>query len=88
MRLHTVADYWTLRYQGLEDRERNVPHAYLDPAGIPTIGIGLNLQTHGWLVLEALGFDMQDTILSGEASATEQDYIGRVLAVINPQTPY
>ena len=73
MRLHTIANYQTTaRYDFLSRVEADIPHAYADPVGIPTIGVGINLRVHGRLILQTLGFDLGGTVLCwGEAGSAE-----------------
>ena len=83
MRLHTIADYWTQRIDRIEGYEYNIAHAYLDPTGIPTIGIGLNLQTHRWLILETLGFDVRARSSAETRARRNRTISSRFLVVIN-----
>lgn len=77
MQLHTIGNYNQLRLNTLTGYESNIPYAYVDTEGIATIGIGLNLRTHGMLVLQALGFDVTGTQLKGAALEAEQKYINQ-----------
>jgi hypothetical protein len=97
MRLHTIDanDYAdTARYNFLSLVERDVSYAYVDTAfyqqrrtGIPTIGVGINLQVHGKLILQALGFDLDGSTLKGAALTAEQGYINQLLAAFNKEYP-
>ena len=84
MRFHTIANYQTTaRADFLQIVEGFRPFAYVDSAGIATIGIGLNLQVHGRLVLQSLGFDLDGSVLTGAAFAAEQQYTTRLLNAFN-----
>jgi len=93
MRLHTIDNYQTTaRYDFLFFVEGERLHAYVDTAysngtGIPTIGIGINLREHGRLILQALGFDLSGTVLTGAALTAEQDYINQLLNAFNQNYP-
>ena len=88
MRFHTIANYLTTaRTDFLKTVEDFVDFAYVDTAQIATIGIGLNLQVHGRLVLQSLGFDLDGSQLTGDAFAAEQQYITRLLNAFNQQYP-
>ena len=83
MRFHTTftsGTYSEDRYQTLKDQEKDIPFAYVDPIGIPSIGIGINLRFHGELVLEALGFDLDGQWLTGAAYLAEKGYANELLA--------
>lgn len=73
----------TKRYDFLNIVEDEELPAYADSVRIPTIGIGLNLRVHGRLVLEALGFDMSGTVLTGPAAASEVQYVEELIKAFN-----
>ena len=84
MRLHTINDYQTTaRYNFLLTVEGERLFAYVDAAGIATIGIGINLRVHGRLILQTLGFDLGGTVLTDAALAAEQGYIDQLLTAIS-----
>lgn len=85
MRLHTTTDYANDRYNFLKLLEDYKQFTYVDSEGIPTIGVGINLQTHQDLVLQIFGFDLSRT-LTGQADADEQGYISRIQAELNSDT--
>lgn len=88
MRLHNISDYVTKRYVLLKLFEQDIQWAYADPKGIATFGIGLNLQVHGELLLQALGFDLGGTRLMGAALTAERDYGRRLIEAMNQPYPY
>ena len=87
MQLHTISNYNELRLNTLRAYEGNLPYAYVDTEGIATIGIGLNLREHGRLLLQALGFDLDGTQLTGAALQAETNnltgYIHQFLVLFN-----
>ena len=86
--LHSVTNYVQLRYDSIRSEEGYVPEAYVDshqPYGIPTIGVGYNLRVYLDLVLRTFGFDVDGTILTGDAAIAEQGYIQQITNVINAQ---
>ena len=89
MLLHAISNYVDLRYKFLKLVEGEVLWAYADSKGIPTIGIGLNLRTHGELLLNSLGFDLGGTSLRGAALDAEREYARQVMEIIlrNPFSP-
>jgi hypothetical protein len=89
MLLHVRADYQTTaRYDFLQSVEADRLYAYVDSKGIPTIGVGINLQVHGRLILQTLGFDLSGTQLTGAALAAESWYIAQFLSDFGqPYTP-
>jgi hypothetical protein len=65
-------DYDTKMLNLLEKiAEGNVPAAYVDPKGIPTIGIGINLRANLDSVLEWFGVDM-DNLSTADATIVEK----------------
>ena len=84
MRVHVDSNYQTsARYDFLRLVEDDVLFAYVDSGGIAHIGVGINLQEHGRLILETLGFDLGGTTLSDAALAAEQGYTAQLLAAFN-----
>jgi len=82
--LHSTNNYAQERYdflKGVEGRELRV---YRDSIGIPTIGVGINLQESANLnaVLQQLGFDLNGTQLSGNAWTAEQYYIQQIRSAV------
>jgi hypothetical protein len=53
IRTHATPNYEFNRREEIFGAEGIRRYAYADTQGIPTIGYGLNLRTHGWLVLDA-----------------------------------
>ena len=60
MRTHATTNYTEQRYDFLRQVEGYESAAYVDSAGIPTIGVGFNLRAHQNLLLQTLGFDIRD----------------------------
>src|SRR4030067_3130574 len=87
MQLHTISNYNQLRLNPLKEYEADKPYAYVDTEGIATIGIGLNLQVHGRLMLQALGFDLYETQLIGAALQVERHYINDFIKLFNEYYP-
>jgi hypothetical protein len=83
MLIHTISNYVDQRYSFLKLVEGEVLWAYADSKGIPTIGIGLNLRTHGELILKALGFDLGGALLQGAALAAERQYASDLMDIID-----
>ena len=67
MLTHPTAAYDEDRYTLLRESESYIETAYVDPKGIPTIGVGFNLRAHLDVVLEKMGFDLTGTDLTGGA---------------------
>jgi hypothetical protein len=76
-------NYSTERRNKLFGAEAVRTFAYVDSRGIPTIGLGLNLRTHIWYVLELLGFDVRETTLTGVALTVERGYIAQIKALVD-----
>ena len=87
MDLQYITNYQDLRFNLLKKTEWESLWAYSDSVGIATIGIGLNLQEHGELVLQTLGFDLAGTQLKGTALAAERDYADEILFIIRNRKP-
>ncbi|MGD8941542.1 MAG: hypothetical protein PVJ72_19340, partial [Gammaproteobacteria bacterium] len=79
MNLYITTDYQDQRLNLLKLFEGDKPWAYSDSQKIPTFGIGLNLRTHGELVLQALGFDLGEGRLKGDALEAERAYAARLI---------
>lgn len=91
--LHPVVNYTQERYSFIRRLEGyglppNRQYAYVDPIGIPTIGVGFNLGVGVRMtqVLSAFGFDIGGRSLDGQghsdAAAAERRYINRIYGAI------
>lgn len=74
MQTTPTANYSDDRISVLTAFEGDVAWVYPDSKGIATFGIGLNLEDHGELILDALGFDFGGQYLRGAALTAEQQY--------------
>src|SRR5713226_1212653 len=90
MRLQIISTYNQARYDFLKrvegeptDGQTGEIYAYTDSKSIPTMGIGINVQTHFNLALGLLGFDSTgSTLTTPEARLAEQGYIAEIRNVI------
>ena len=87
MNLQLITDYRNQRVTFLKLFEGDKPWVYVDSQQIPTFGIGLNLRTHGELVLQALGFDLGGNRLTGDALQAERDYAERLVEAFSRSYP-
>ncbi|MDI6728498.1 MAG: calcium-binding protein [Thermodesulfovibrionales bacterium] len=79
--LHYTNNYAQERYDFLKAVEGRELRVYRDSIGIPTIGVGINLNASPDnlnAVLQQLGFDLNGTQLSGNAWTAEQYYIQQI----------
>jgi GH24 family phage-related lysozyme (muramidase) len=79
--LHSTSNYTQDRYNSLKDVEGRIFRVYRDSFGIPTIGVGINLNTSSTnlnAVLAQLGFDINGTLLTGAAWIAEQKYMEQI----------
>lgn len=85
MNLRTVSDYILERLNFIKRLEGERSDAYTDSVGIPTIGYGFNLQVSTNLdaVLRAFGFDVDSSVLTGQALTAEQEYIASIRTQVN-----
>lgn len=81
--LHSTGNYLEELYGRIREYEAYVPGVYSDPIGIPSIGLGYNLQTWGDLILETFGFDLSGEQLTGDALASEKSYIAALKNIFN-----
>jgi Ca2+-binding RTX toxin-like protein len=84
--LHYTNNYSQERYNFLKDVEGYRDRVYVVPGeNIATIGVGINLNASDAnlnAVLQALGFDLNGTQLSGDAWTAEQYYIQQIRSAV------